>query len=100
MRGEDSVHLDHLPAQLRETFVNLAALIGAAAGKKPQQTTLLSAFVDLRAYYPDPSHAAEIETAIRAAFPSLRRLQLFHADLCRRELLVEIEGVAELNLLK
>jgi chorismate lyase/3-hydroxybenzoate synthase len=99
VRGEDSVHIDHLTAQLRETFVNLAALIGAAAGRKPRQATLLSAFFELRAYYPDSAHAAEIETALRAAFPSMRRLEMLHADLCRAELLVEIEGLADLNLL-
>jgi chorismate lyase/3-hydroxybenzoate synthase len=99
VRGEDSVHIDHLTAQLRETFVNLAALIGAAAGRKPRHATLLSAFRELRAYYPDRSHAPEIESAIRAAFPSLRRLEMLHAELCRSELLVEIEGLADLNLL-
>jgi chorismate lyase/3-hydroxybenzoate synthase len=99
VRGEDSVHVDHLTAQLRETFVNMAVLVGAAADRKPRERILLSAFIELRAYYPDRAHAAEIQNAISAAFPGLRRLELFHADLCRAELLVEIEGLADLNRL-
>lgn len=102
VRGEDSVHVDHLTAQLRETFVNMASLVGAAIERKSRRArdaTLLSAYSELRVYYPDHSNAAEIELAIRAAFPSLRRLEMFHADLCRSELMVEIEGVADLNRL-
>jgi chorismate lyase/3-hydroxybenzoate synthase len=104
VRGEDSVHADDLASQLRESFLNLAALTGAAAGRKPTATAaaatvsrLLATFRELRVYYPNPKRTREIESAIRAAFPSLRQLEMLHADLCRAELLVEIEGVADLS---
>ena len=105
VRGEDSVHPDDLASQLSESFVNLAALIGAAAaGQKsgtsitaPRIARLLGAFRELRVYYPNRRDAKEIEPAVRNAFGSLRRLEMLHADLCRAELLVEIEGVADLN---
>ena len=103
VRGEDSVHLDDLGAQLSETFVNLAALIGTAMGKKLTPGTKLdrwlAAFTDLRIYYPRRDHAAEIEAAVRERFTALERVELLHAELCRPDLLVEIEGVADLTAL-
>jgi chorismate lyase/3-hydroxybenzoate synthase len=103
VRGEDSVHIDDLAGQLRETFVNLASLIGAAAGRKlvsaARISRLLTAFRELRIYHPDQNDAAEIEASVRAAFPALRRIEMMHADLCRAELLVEIEGIADLTAL-
>jgi chorismate lyase/3-hydroxybenzoate synthase len=105
VRGEDSVHRDDLSSQLSESFLNVSALIGAAAGQKATSRSaqkmgrLLGAFRELRVYFPDRCDARDIESAVRAAFPSLRRLEMLHADLCRSELLVEIEGVADLNSL-
>jgi chorismate lyase/3-hydroxybenzoate synthase len=101
--GEDSVHVDDLPSQLGESFMNLAALVASAAGRTGARASIsyqyLSGFRELRVYYPHRRHAREIESAIVGSFPSLRRLETLHADLCRAELLVEIEGVADLNLL-
>jgi chorismate lyase/3-hydroxybenzoate synthase len=103
VRGEDSVHVDDLAAQLRETFLNLAALVGAATGRKITQSLKLprwlGTFRELRVYYPNQRDAAEIQAAVAAQFPKLRRLELLHADLCRAELVVEIEGIADLGAL-
>jgi chorismate lyase/3-hydroxybenzoate synthase len=57
----------------------------------------LAAFRELRVYHPDPADESRIIWMIRENFPALSRLELLPADLCRAELLVEIEGVAELN---
>ena len=104
VRGEDSVHIDDLVSQCRETYVNLAALVSAAVGKKLTPSVklprLLSAFRDLRVYHSDRVHAREIEQSVRTSFPNLGRLEMLHADLCRAELLVEIEGIADLSELK
>jgi chorismate lyase/3-hydroxybenzoate synthase len=104
VRGEDSVHVDDLVAQLSETKVNLASLVAAAVGTKITPSVklarLLAAFRDLRVYFPDRRHEREIESFVRASFPDLRQLEMLHADLCRAELLVEIEGVADLGELK
>ena len=104
VRGEDSVHVDDLACQCRETYVNLAALVCAATGKRLTPSVklprLLACFSDLRVYYPDRAHEREIERSVRECFPNLRRLEMLHADLCRTELLVEIEGVANLAELK
>lgn len=103
VRGEDSVHIDDLPAQCTETFTNLASLIATAvqqkASDKPRIAAWLSAFTELRVYFPNESDATPIEQSIRRAFPKLQRLELMRAGLCRAELLVEIEGLADLSLL-
>ena len=98
VRGEDSVHIDDLADQCSETYVNLAALVCVAAGKKPslQLARPLSAFRELRVYFPHRRDQCEIEYSIGATFPNLRRLEMLRADLCRAELIVEIEGVADL----
>ncbi len=104
IRGEDSIHMDDLPAQCSETFTNVAALVAAAAGQKlsskPKLPTWLGTFTELRVYFPNPSDADAIEAAIRESFPALRRLEMLPANLCRADLLVEIEGLADLNPLK
>ncbi|HTL30924.1 MAG TPA: hypothetical protein VL282_16960 [Tepidisphaeraceae bacterium] len=98
VRGEDSVHVADLSQQLDETFENLAALVRAADGhmngERPSRSSLLARYRDLRAYVPDESNFDAVASAISAAFPSLQRLELLRAELCRSELLVEIEGVA------
>jgi chorismate lyase/3-hydroxybenzoate synthase len=104
VRGEDSVHIDDLASQCREAYVNLASLVSAAIGKTLTSSAklprLLACFRDLRVYHPDRAHETEIEKSIKENFPRLRHLEMLHADLCRAELLVEIEGVADLSELK
>jgi hypothetical protein len=93
VRGEDSVHLDDLPQQLDETFVNLGALVSAA--KRGSNGDALSRYRELRAYVPDETNFEWVISAIGRAFPTLARLEVLRADLCRPELLVEIEGIAD-----
>ena len=99
VRGEDSMHLEDLAKQLDETFANLASIAAAAAGwiddGNGHPRPALARFRDLRAYVPDDSHIDAVASAVSAAFPSLARLELLRADLCRPELLVEIEGIAD-----
>lgn len=92
IRGEESVHIGDLSGQTHETFENLASLVrsaGSSAG--------LAAFCDLRVYHAHDSQRDTIAPMIKDAFPTLNHLEYIRADLCRPELSVEIEGVAELN---
>jgi chorismate lyase/3-hydroxybenzoate synthase len=101
VRGEDSVHRDDLEQQLDETFVNLAALVSAAThringnGKSNGNGDALSRYRELRAYVPDEANFDRVISAIGRACPTLARLEVLRADLCRPELLVEIEGIAD-----
>ncbi len=95
IRGEKSVHVGHLHEQIAETLENLRALLEVAAGSA-HPAAGLSAFTDIRIYHLRAGDRAEVESAAREAFGSAARLELIRADLCRADLLVEIEGIAPL----
>lgn len=95
IRGEKSVHVGHLSEQIAETLENLRALLRAADGSS-NGGAALSAFSDVRIYHLRAEDRGEIESAAREAFGSEARLELIRADLCRADLLVEIEGIAPL----
>jgi len=82
--GEASVHLDDLARQTEETLINLAVFVP------------LDRYRDVRVYYPDPARLDELRGLLKDAFHGAERVEWVRADLCRAELLVEIEGIAAL----
>jgi chorismate lyase/3-hydroxybenzoate synthase len=94
--GEDSAHLGDLEGQLAETLRNLSALVQCAC-KNSDEMDLLSRFTSLRTYYVREEDLSTISTTLGTAFSHLETIEYIQADLCRPELLVEIEGVATLS---
>jgi chorismate lyase/3-hydroxybenzoate synthase len=102
--GEDSRHEHDALAQLEETLANLAALIRAArrtaepeAEHKAEHDALaLARLTDLRVYVVRAEDCQALLPVIQARCPGARCIELTTARLCRPELLVEIEGVAEI----
>ena len=90
--GEDSLHERHARAQTGETLDNLAHLVARAFGIAPAHA--LRAFTDLRVYIVREEDADDVRTLVDARFPQVAHIEYAQADLCRRELLVEIEGTA------
>ncbi|MBK1715930.1 chorismate transformation enzyme, FkbO/Hyg5 family, partial [Rubrivivax gelatinosus] len=94
--GERSMHEGDVLEQLAETLRNLDALCEQARAHGVGAVT--AADLDCVVYL---RHAADLD-AVRAAFeaavgpesPAARRAVYVEADVCRRELLVEIEGHA------
>jgi chorismate lyase/3-hydroxybenzoate synthase len=95
IRGEQSVHQGDLIAQLDETAMNLRALIGAARLERVADP--LAAFSDICVYYVRRQDAKAIESYVRENFGTTAALQTVQADICRADLLVEIEGIARLH---
>jgi chorismate lyase/3-hydroxybenzoate synthase len=93
--GEDSRHHDDVGAQLEETLRNLEALIERAGGAALGEAAL-GRLVDLRAYIARAHDAPSIRSELDARCPRAARIDLAIARVCRPELLVEIEGVAEI----
>src|SRR5262245_51963925 len=93
--GEDSAHLDDVNAQLEETLRNLEALIDAATGETPSGHAL-ARLLDLRVYCARAEDAATIHDVLTMRCPRAERIEVAIARVCRPELLVEIEGVAEI----
>jgi chorismate lyase/3-hydroxybenzoate synthase len=95
IRGEESMHETDLAAQVDETLANLASVVAAAWSGRTEGRAALSRYRHLRAYHRREADRAEVEGRLRSAFPTLERLELLSAELCRAELLVEVEGLAE-----
>lgn len=101
--GESSVHIGDLHGQTLETFHNMASLIAGKAIEPGPSTTrarlreVLGAYRTLRVHC---VHRADIERTKRLVdeyFTSLESVEYVRADICRRTLLVEIEGTASLR---
>jgi hypothetical protein len=89
VRGEESMHSGSLEAQVDETVLNLGALLGAAGAES------LHAFTHARVYYLRPEDRGVLD-GLTARFHPACDVEFVRADICRRELLVEIEGLARL----
>jgi chorismate lyase/3-hydroxybenzoate synthase len=94
IRGEESVHVNDLRGQTGETLENLAALVRSASG---DERAGLSAFRDVRVYHFRECDRQAIASLVEPALSSPTRIEYVRADLCRPELCVEIEGIAELR---
>jgi enamine deaminase RidA (YjgF/YER057c/UK114 family) len=93
VRGEESVHVGNLEAQLGETFENLKALVRNAFGPSTAADPLRH-YRNLRVYHVSSPFLPTIQSAVAAQFPSLIQAEWIEVDLCRGDLLVEIEGLA------
>jgi enamine deaminase RidA (YjgF/YER057c/UK114 family) len=89
--GEASVHIGDVPQQTRETLDNIDALVRAAGARG------LDALHHVRVYYVDEADAPAVLNAVRRRLPHLREpIDMIHAPLCRPDLGVEIEGLADI----
>jgi enamine deaminase RidA (YjgF/YER057c/UK114 family) len=95
IRGEETMHVGDLAAQIDETLANLASVVSAATGGRSEGRAALAHYRHLRVYHPRDPHRREVEARLKSAFPDLGRLEVLSAELCRAELLVEVEGLAE-----
>jgi chorismate lyase/3-hydroxybenzoate synthase len=88
--GHASHHPDDLPAQLDEILRNFASLRqagGSTALAASGRGTLL------KIYLRNPQSAPFVATYLRAHLPPQAQFLILGADICRRELLVEIDAV-------
>ncbi|MCH8270954.1 MAG: hypothetical protein IH985_07060 [Planctomycetes bacterium] len=90
VRGEATVAPYDLWSQFDETLENLEALLVRAYGEAAD----LSCFESVRAYYARVCDELPIRQALRETFIGVSELELIQAEICRRPLLIEIEGVA------
>ncbi|MDR3444162.1 MULTISPECIES: pteridine-dependent deoxygenase [Dyella] len=84
--GHASAHEDDLLAQLDETLLNLEALLASAGMPSGFDTQS-----PLKAYVRHPTDAPAVHDFLQRRLPGVPVL-LLHGDVCRSELLVEIDG--------
>jgi chorismate lyase/3-hydroxybenzoate synthase len=92
--GESSCHPGDVEKQLEETCTNLEHLVALADRRT---SSPLSRFEELRVYVMDSESQDRLVERMVECFPGLDRIELMPADLCRADLLVEIEGVLRLG---
>ena len=92
--GHATAHSGDLQAQLDEIFVNLEALRDEAARQTPgMPDTVAAAGTLLKVYVRDREALPQVAAALDARLGDEVPRLLLHAEVCRRELAVEIEGV-------
>jgi len=93
--GHETRHLGDLHGQIAETIENLRALIGAADQAAPAPLGDCWAF---KVYLHDSGYRETVNRAIEAAFGSGCQRLYLRGDMCRSELLVEIEAFRHFEL--
>lgn len=89
--GHESAHPGNLEAQLDEVLRNLASLIGSARATRPELEASLGAHSLLKVYVRDCEDLARVECALAIRLPASARRRIVHGEICRSELLVEID---------
>jgi chorismate lyase / 3-hydroxybenzoate synthase len=84
--GHTSTHEGDIDAQLNETLTNLEALLTTAGMPAGFDT-----HSPLKAYVRHPTDAPRVHAILQQRLPGVPVL-LMHGDVCRQELLVEIDG--------
>ncbi len=90
--GHASVHIGNVSAQTRETITNLRTLIDQAplinGASAANDTRLL-----LKAYLREPEYLPIVQEQLRMTFGPTMQVIYLQADICRSDLLLEVEGV-------
>jgi chorismate lyase/3-hydroxybenzoate synthase len=89
--GHASRHPGNLRAQLDETITNLSNVLQRAAGPAPGITPRFGAGSLLKIYLREEALLPEVESLVRERLPAQTRSIILHADICRAELLVEVD---------
>ncbi|WP_018608469.1 Rid family hydrolase [Uliginosibacterium gangwonense] len=90
--GHESVHLGDVKAQTEETLRNIEALI-AQANLKSHVGGYSTQALEMKVFLRDPADQALVASVLRQHLGCEPRAFYLQADICRVELLVEIEAV-------
>ncbi|MFJ3906184.1 FkbO/Hyg5 family chorismatase [Streptomyces sp. NPDC090025] len=93
--GDDTVHLDDIERQCATTLANIEALIGAEnlGGHGLPGGFRLTDLDCVKVYVRDAEHLPAVRARCAEAFRPGADIAYFNVDVCRPDLLVEIEGV-------
>lgn len=91
--GHQSMHAGDVAAQVRETLANIRAMVDEANRVAPRAGFRME---DLcyKVYVRNSDDVPLIDQVLRGALPESTRLLYLRADICRKDLLVEIEATA------
>jgi chorismate lyase/3-hydroxybenzoate synthase len=90
--GHETIHPGDVVAQTRETMINIGALLNEANRVVGAARYSLEG-LQLKVYVRNPSDLAAIEATLSQLLKSAAGIVYLQADVCREDLLVEIEAV-------
>ncbi|MCE9642038.1 MAG: hypothetical protein K8S22_18105 [Betaproteobacteria bacterium] len=90
--GHETQHIGDAPAQARETIANLRAVMAQAqfSGLDPASS---NANLLLKTYLRDPHDLSMVRNCLKQAFGPAANVLYLQADICRADLLLEVEAV-------
>lgn len=91
--GHATLHGEDTLRQLEETFANLDALVGTARARLPALPAHFGTGSRLKVYVRDAADIPAIRQALARHLPPEVPYIVLHAEVCRRDLRVEIDGV-------
>jgi enamine deaminase RidA (YjgF/YER057c/UK114 family) len=99
IKGEKTIGIDDIAIQTKTTIENIWNLISRENLQSNQIHNNYNqiSFSSIRVYVKKAEHMEVVREICQAAFPMVG-INYLIADICRESLLVEIEGIAELNL--
>jgi chorismate lyase/3-hydroxybenzoate synthase len=92
--GHETIHHGDVGAQTRETMVNIGALLDEVNRVVGSARYCLDG-LKFKVYVRQPSDLGAIEGALSRSLPSSTAIVYLRADVCREDLLVEIEATGE-----
>lgn len=92
--GHESRHPDDPAAQLEETLINIKALVDSAATEEGVRFDGLTSLTHIKVYIRRPQDFPLIRARLEALLPENAQCLYLEAEICRPELLLEIEAVA------
>jgi chorismate lyase / 3-hydroxybenzoate synthase len=92
--GHETIHQGDVVAQTHETITNIIALLNEANRVVGSPRYSLDT-LKLKVYVRQPGDLAAIDAALTAALPRSTSVMYLQADVCREDLLVEIEATGE-----
>jgi enamine deaminase RidA (YjgF/YER057c/UK114 family) len=90
--GHESRHMGNVRAQTRETLTNLSEIVAQANDRLPEGELFTLSKLHLRVYVRHPEDADAVRRELRVCLGKQLNLCFVQADVCRQELLVEIEA--------
>lgn len=93
--GHETLHADDVAAQTEESIANVEAVLNEACRKTGKQFELAS--LDYIVYVRHPADLPTIKAVLQHRIGAGLKAAYVQADICRSDLLVEIEGAAELS---
>lgn len=90
--GHESRHIGNVRAQTRETLTNLSEIVAQANDRLPEGALFTLAQLHLRVYVRRAEDADAVRRELQVCLGKPLNLCFVQADVCRQELLVEIEA--------